>query len=321
MKDETTKNRMPTLDRATVKRLTEPEKNRLRALALSLIAKGQRASGTETIILPVAESKRLRNLIECGMLPGDHPVPKTITPEDDKRLRRIAEQRVRAADEDFDPVLHDLAERINAGTATGKDRDKFTRLIAKRRKTPHNAVPAFVESPAESKQIAFHYAVIIANRNAEAERKAAADRDRIAAVDMDAFLERASGKGAPLIKKPATKAGRTAPLTVDQIDRLPKDQREPWMNCVLAYARAAGNTDQERWKSVALKIQTGLQIVQRDRAKGNSQTECEYLTANQAREWLQKMQTTGSVEFIRALASALRRNVQRKPVILPKLTG
>ncbi len=120
-----------------------------------------------------------------------------ISKERDRELRRIAELKVRATDEDFDPVLHELGQAITAGTATAKDRDKFTRLLNARWKKPTTTYVAELNSEFEAERVQRHVAVIIGNRNAEAARKIAAERDRMAAVNMDSVLSAISGKNVP----------------------------------------------------------------------------------------------------------------------------
>ena len=121
-----------------------------------------------------------------------------ISKERDRELRRIAELKVRATDEDFDPVLHELGQAITAGTATAKDRDKFTRLLNARWKKPTTTYVAELNSEFEAERVQRHVAVIIGNRNAEAARKIAAERDRMAAVNMDSVLSAISGKNVPV---------------------------------------------------------------------------------------------------------------------------
>lgn len=117
-----------------------------------------------------------------------------ISKERDRELRRIAELKVRATDEDFDPVLHELGQAITAGTATAKDRDKFTRLLNARWKKPATIYVAELNSEIEAERVQRHVAVVIGNRNAEAARKIASERDRMAAVNMDSVLSAISGK-------------------------------------------------------------------------------------------------------------------------------
>ncbi|NCD21362.1 MAG: hypothetical protein EOL90_00270 [Spartobacteria bacterium] len=238
-----------------------------------------------------------------------------ISKERDRELRRIAELKVRATDEDFDPVLHELGQAITAGTATAKDRDKFTRLLNARWKKPTTTYVAELNSEFEAERVQRHVAVIIGNRNAEAARKIAAERDRMAAVNMDSVLSAISGKNVPVYQ--ATPKRKT-PWTVEEIDRLSKDRRQPWMNVLLAFSRASGN-EGERWLAVAYRIQTCLMEIPKQRQLNpRAQPVCEYLTRAQVDEWLEKMRSTSSIQFTRQLASALRRNLQRKPAIIPK---
>ena len=238
-----------------------------------------------------------------------------ISKERDRELRRIAELKVRATDEDFDPVLHELGQAITAGTATAKDRDKFTRLLNARWKKPTTTYVAELNSEFEAERVQRHVAVIIGNRNAEAARKIAAERDRMAAVNMDSVLSAISGKNVPVYQ--ATPKRKTS-WTVEEIDRLSKDRRQPWMNVLLAFSRASGNKG-ERWLAVAYRIQTCLMEIPKQRQLNpRAQPVCEYLTRAQVDEWLEKMRSTSSIQFTRQLASALRRNLQRKPAIIPK---
>lgn len=70
-----------TLDRAHVKTLPDHERHRLQAEALALLVKLEDGKATDT------ERERLRDLICCGMLPGDPPPVERITAERNTELR------------------------------------------------------------------------------------------------------------------------------------------------------------------------------------------------------------------------------------------
>ena len=112
---------------------------------------------------------------------------------------------------------------------------------------------------------------------------------------------------------PAAANGKAPLLTVQSIDAMPKDRREPWMNCLLFFSKSEKKLAREKWFELAQRIEKSLQVIQSDRMKNpKAPTGYEYLTKPQTDEWLQKLATMKSADFMKRLSSALRRDIAHK---------
>jgi hypothetical protein len=173
------------LDREHVKHLSETAKNKLRAEAFALVAKGQAASGGETLVLSEADAERLADLMRCGMLPSDPPPHKPITPERDKELRELARKRNEANRPN--PEAHALAVKIAAAGGRDKARkedvERFDFLME--HGGGGHAFPLLLNSLQEAERVRAHQAELMNEDFAEANERLAREKAEAEAKSGD----------------------------------------------------------------------------------------------------------------------------------------